>query len=90
MSHWSGSQLVPALQTLWCPPVFSLTFHTYSRPIHAPVKYLRPARETCERCHWPQRFIGDKFVVKTTYKDDEKNTPQTIAMLLKKSLVPEN
>ncbi|PYT72682.1 MAG: cytochrome C [Acidobacteria bacterium] len=63
--------------------VFAVTFHTYSRPIHAPVKYLRPARETCEQCHWPQRFTGDKFVVKTTYKDDEKNTPQTTVMLLK-------
>jgi len=63
--------------------VFAVTFHTYSRPIHAPVKYLRPARETCEQCHWPQRFSGDKFVVKTTYKDDEKNTPQTTVMLLK-------
>jgi len=63
--------------------VFAVTFHTYSQPIHAPVKYLRPARETCEQCHWPQRFTGDKFVVKTTYKDDEKNTPQTTVMLLK-------
>jgi NapC/NirT cytochrome c family protein len=63
--------------------VFAVTFRTYSRPIHAPVKYLRPARETCEQCHWPQRFTGDKFVVKTTYKDDEKNTPQITAMLLK-------
>lgn len=63
--------------------VFAVAFHTYSRPIHAPVKYLRPARETCEQCHWPQRFTGDKFVVKTTYKDDENNTPQTTVMLLK-------
>jgi len=63
--------------------VFAVTFHTYSRPIHAPVKYLRPARETCEQCHWPQRFTGDKFVVKTTYKDDEKNTPLTTVMLIK-------
>jgi NapC/NirT cytochrome c family, N-terminal region len=63
--------------------VFAVTFHTYSRPIHAPVKFLRPARETCEQCHWPQRFTGDKFVVRTTYKDDEKNTPQTTVMLLK-------
>src|ERR1700693_1243373 len=63
--------------------VFAVTFHTYSRPIHAPVKYLRPARETCEQCHWPQRFSGDKFVVRTTYKEDEKNTPQTTVMLLK-------
>jgi hypothetical protein len=63
--------------------VFAVTFHTYSRPIHAPVKFLRPARETCEQCHWPQRFTGDKFVVKETFKDDEQNTPQTTAMLLK-------
>ncbi len=63
--------------------VFAVTFHTYSRPIHAPVKFLRPARETCEQCHWPQRFTGDKFVVKTSYKDDEKNTPQTTVLLLK-------
>jgi hypothetical protein len=63
--------------------VFAVTFHTYSRPIPAPVKYLRPARETCEACHWPQRFTGDKFMVKTTYKDDEKNTPLTTVLLLK-------
>jgi hypothetical protein len=63
--------------------VFAVTFHTYSRPIPSPVKYLRPARETCEHCHWPQRFTGDKFVVNTSYKNDEKNTPQTDVFLLK-------
>ncbi|MGA7575576.1 MAG: NapC/NirT family cytochrome c [Terriglobales bacterium] len=63
--------------------VFAVTFHTYSRPIPSPVKYLRPARETCEQCHWPQRFTGDKFLVNTSYKDDEKNTPQTDVLLLK-------
>ena len=63
--------------------VFAVTFHTYSRPIPSPVKYLRPARETCEQCHWPQRFTGDKFLVNTSYKDDEKNTPQTDVFLLK-------
>ena len=63
--------------------VFAVTFHTYSRPIPSPVKYLRPARETCEQCHWPQRFTGDKFLVNTSYKDDEKNSPQTDVLLLK-------
>jgi NapC/NirT cytochrome c family, N-terminal region/Cytochrome c7 and related cytochrome c len=63
--------------------VFAVTFHTYSRPIPSPVKYLRPARETCEQCHWPQRFTGDKFLVNTIYKDNEKNTPQTDVLLLK-------
>jgi NapC/NirT cytochrome c family, N-terminal region len=63
--------------------VVAVTFHTYSRPIPSPVKYLRPARDTCEHCHWPQRFTGDKFLVNTSYKDDEKNTPQTDVLLLK-------
>jgi hypothetical protein len=63
--------------------VVAVTFHTYSRPIPSPVKVLRPARETCEQCHWPQRFTGDKFLVNTSYKEDEKNTPQTDVLLLK-------
>ena len=63
--------------------VAAVTFHTYSRPIPSPVKYLRPARETCEQCHWRQRFTGDKFLVNTSYKDDEKNTPQTDVLLVK-------
>lgn len=63
--------------------VVAVTFHTYSRPIPSPVKYLRPARETCEQCHWPQRFTGDKFLVKTSYKDDERNSAQSDVLLLK-------
>jgi hypothetical protein len=63
--------------------VFAVTFKTYSRPIPSPVKYLRPARDTCEHCHWPQRFSGDQFIVKTNYKDDEKNTPLTTALVIK-------
>jgi hypothetical protein len=63
--------------------VYAVTFHTYSRPIPSPVEYLRPARETCEHCHWPQRFTGDKLLVQTTYEEDEKNTPQTNVLLMK-------
>lgn len=63
--------------------VAAVTFKTYPRPVPAPVQHLRPARETCEQCHWPQRFTGDKFLVKTNYKEDEKNTPLTTALLLK-------
>ena len=55
----------------------------YSRPIPAPVQGLRPARETCERCHWPQLFQGDRLKVKTTFLDDEANTPQKSVLLLK-------
>ncbi len=63
--------------------VFAVTFKTYSRPIPSPVKFLRPARETCEQCHWPEKFTGDKFLVRTKYSEDEKNTPLTTVLVLK-------
>ncbi len=63
--------------------VVAVTFKTYSRPIPSPVHHLRPARETCEQCHWPQKFTGDKFLVRTKYSDDEANTPLTTVLVLK-------
>ena len=58
--------------------VFAVTFNTHSRPIHSPVKDLRPARETCEQCHWPQKFHGDKFLVRTKYAEDEKKDRKSV------------
>ena len=47
------------------------------------MKDLRPARDTCEQCHWPQKFTGDKLLVRTKFTDDEKNTPLTTVLLMK-------
>jgi hypothetical protein len=47
---------------------------TYSKPIASPVRDLRPARDTCEQCHWPEKFHGDKVRVFSEYGNDEKNT----------------
>lgn len=63
--------------------VVAVTFRTYSRPIPSPVHQLRPARETCEQCHWPQRFTGDKLLVRREYGTDEKNTEATTVLALK-------
>lgn len=62
--------------------VLAVTFNLYPRPIPTPVRNLRPARETCEECHWPEKFSGDKFVVKTKFGDDEKNGPVKTVLLL--------
>lgn len=61
--------------------VVSVTFNLYSRPIPTPIEDLRPSRETCEQCHWPLKFVGDKLVVKTRFAEDEANT-QTKTVLL--------
>ena len=44
---------------------------------------LRPARETCEECHWPQKFTGDKLIIRTKYAEDEANSASTSVLLLK-------
>jgi hypothetical protein len=63
--------------------LFAVNLKTYSRPIPSPVRNLRPARDTCERCHWPEKFTGDKLLVKTKYADDAASTPATSVLLLK-------
>jgi hypothetical protein len=54
--------------------VFAVLFDTHSRPIKSPVHDLRPARDTCEQCHWPEKFHGDKVNVYREYADDEAVT----------------
>jgi cytochrome c1 len=63
--------------------VYMVATHSYPRPIPSPVKDLRPASQTCEQCHWSGRFVGDKLLIRTSYTDDEKNTPQTDVVMLK-------
>jgi hypothetical protein len=63
--------------------IYSAAFNKYPRPIGTPVHNLRPAQETCEQCHWPERFIGAQMKVITHYSSDEKNTPLQIRLLIK-------
>jgi nitrate/TMAO reductase-like tetraheme cytochrome c subunit len=63
--------------------LFAVAFGTYSRPIPSPVEHLRPARETCEQCHWPQKFTDNKLIIRTKYAEDEANTSSSSVLLLK-------
>lgn len=63
--------------------LFRTALNSYERPIKTPVHNLRPAQETCEGCHWPQQFWGNKFTTRTYYKTDEQNSPWTISLLVK-------
>ena len=54
--------------------LIEVTFHTFPSPIEAPLSGLRPARATCEECHSPTHFVGEKLLVETMYGDDEKNS----------------
>jgi len=63
--------------------VINAIFDTYPRPIPTPVHDLRPAQETCEACHWPEKFYGAQLKVFTHYASDENNTPRQISLLIK-------
>jgi nitrate/TMAO reductase-like tetraheme cytochrome c subunit len=54
----------------------------YPTPIESPVRNLRPARDICEGCHTPARFVGEKLLVKSTFADDEKNTETQSVVVL--------
>ncbi|MGD9343409.1 MAG: hypothetical protein PVJ25_05190 [Desulfuromonadales bacterium] len=56
---------------------------TYPTPITTPVHGLRPARETCEECHRPELFHGDKLSVTKRFLPDEANTPVHDVLLMK-------
>jgi hypothetical protein len=63
--------------------VFAVIFNTYPRPIPTPVRNLRPARETCEQCHWPQKFEQDRLNIINNYGDDEKNSLTKTVLLMR-------
>jgi NapC/NirT cytochrome c family, N-terminal region len=61
------------------------TLNTYHRPIPTALETNRlvPARETCENCHWPQRFDGVRLRVISKFAEDETNTrSETILMMM--------
>jgi nitrate/TMAO reductase-like tetraheme cytochrome c subunit len=63
--------------------VVSVNLDLYERPIPTPIHNLRPARETCEQCHWPSKFVGDRLRVRTHYLDDEASTEVKTVVLLR-------
>jgi nitrate/TMAO reductase-like tetraheme cytochrome c subunit len=63
--------------------VYSVLFKKYSKPIPTPVRDLRPAEGTCEKCHSPEHFFSEIKREFYYYLYDEKNTKSSLSMLLK-------
>jgi hypothetical protein len=62
--------------------VLAVVADSYSRPIPAPVEHLRPARDTCEQCHWPDKFHGKKIKIFTHFTNDDQINPEVNEMAL--------
>jgi len=77
-ASWFVKSKLDGLRQVW-----HTALNTYHRPIETPLRTLRPARETCEQCHWPAKHHGDKLRVFARFGRDEANTPSYTVMLLK-------
>lgn len=61
--------------------VIATAFNTYEFPIRAHT--MRPARETCELCHSPEKFSDDSLREIKQFSNDKENTPFSTFLTLK-------
>jgi len=65
--------------------VYSVLANKYPKPIPTPIANLRPAQETCEKCHWPDKFYDRKIKIKHSFLADDQNTERIIHLQMKTS-----
>ncbi len=53
----------------------------YTFPLYA--REMQPARESCEKCHWPEKFTADKVVTIKHYSDDANNSLAATYLIMK-------
>jgi hypothetical protein len=63
--------------------VYAVMTNTYPRPIETPLHDLRPARETCEKCHWPQKFYARTLWTNKYFLADSTNTEWDVMLQMK-------
>ena len=63
--------------------VYYTVTDSFPRPVPPAITELRPARETCEQCHWPHQFFGSVLQKLIHYAPDEKNTRHDYDILIK-------
>ncbi|MGB5107417.1 MAG: NapC/NirT family cytochrome c [Candidatus Zixiibacteriota bacterium] len=76
-SWYAKSKLSGAYQ------VYAVMADVFPRPIPTPIADLRPARETCEECHWPEKTYGAEMRSFNHYQYDDENPNWSIDMLIK-------
>ena len=63
--------------------VYAVLTKTYPTPIETPLHDLRPARETCEKCHWPQKFYTRTLWTNKYFLADSLNTEWDVMLQMK-------
>ena len=63
--------------------VYAVLTRTYPSPIETPLHDLRPARETCEKCHWPQKFYVRTLQTNRYFLADSLNSEWDVMLQMK-------
>jgi hypothetical protein len=63
--------------------VYAVLSDNFPRPIPTPIANLRPARETCEHCHWPEKFYPKRIKNQRNFLTDSLNTEWNIQLVMK-------
>ncbi len=63
--------------------LYGVIANDFNRPIQTPVHNMRPANETCQACHWAEKYNGEELRVFDHFGYDENNTRRTTRMLIK-------
>lgn len=79
----AGSEWLTKSKFSGARQLFAVIFDSYPRPIPTPLEALRPERTTCENCHRPEVFHGDKLYVKDKFLTDEENTHVQTVMVMR-------
>ncbi|MFH7320079.1 NapC/NirT family cytochrome c [Desulfurivibrio sp. D14AmB] len=54
----------------------------FSRPVPVPVEHLRPATDTCENCHWPEKFHGKRIKEFVSFTNNNQKEPRRTEVAL--------
>lgn len=82
---WYVKAKISGLRQVW-----AVLTHSFPTPIGTPIENLRPSRDTCEHCHWPEKFYAGRQKVFYHYAPNENNTPREINMLIKIGAAPKD
>lgn len=63
--------------------IFAVMTNDFSRPIETPLHDLRPAMETCEKCHWPEKFYSRSLRTIKYFMTDPENSEWDIILQMK-------
>jgi nitrate/TMAO reductase-like tetraheme cytochrome c subunit len=62
--------------------LFDVLTNQVPKPVAPPAQLIRPASDTCEQCHWPEKFHGEKVRIIREFANDEQTSESQTRLTL--------